>query len=761
MGTLNDFRKAIGFPQEDNNVADRFILTGGLNIEQPDSAGSPGSLIVCNNYEPVPDGGYRSKGGFEPVDGQVQPSAFVYQAVTVNVTNAANLPAVGAKVQVAASKYVYFLGYETVGGVTYMVFTQCLSSLMTSFYTSPIAAADIDYRGAIPNPTTLTTFGVGAFGATTSAATFLADPTRSYAYIVQARAIIMARITPVGGATCTGKALGVFDWGGFLFGVRNKADNSQALLFVATPNSWLQIGLGSIVYYTANSVQLNIGDTLTGNSSGATATITGVVTMFGTVGGGDATGYVTCNSVTGTFTAGEVLKVGATNVAKAPASGTIQQANTLPPGGSYRFARWNFSGVANNVRLYGVNGVGTAFELKDMGRYGLGTLVFTPIITGYGLTAATFNAAPATDTPTCIAEHKDQLFLGYNGGNLQHSGYQLPTSWTAVQGADQRTLGDDITNIVPDVNGTCIVTTRHRIFALYGDVNENFQLRDLATTFGAYANSAARISGCTFLTDEGLMFYDQAEQFGNFESVSLSKSINALLKAMMRNGAGVLEANVSRDKSMYRLYFDGGKVLSFCIVGSQLAGIGMCDYGQNVHNFWSVASTIPVNDLTPTPPPPEKIYCCGDDGYVYQDDTGGTFGATGTPISGGCQTQFYYGQDDVDHLKYYRRVFLDILGADVYTNLQVGAEYDDGYGYRTPEVLETVTRYLTGAVFDQNSLYGVGFYGGAGKNVLRKELHNSGVAISLIFAWSSAVAFPHTIQAVQIARAIRARRNWR
>jgi len=408
-----------------------------------------------------------------------------------------------------------------------------------------------------------------------------------------------------------------------------------------------------------------------------------------------------------------------------------------------------------------VTGQGSAIEFSFIDPFITQTVCLTPLITGVGLTAATFNSISFTDIPNKIAAWQDQLFLGYASGNLVHSGYQMPSNWTAVQGADTRALGEDITNMVEDVNNAMLITTRNRVRMLYGDVNENFQLRDIATTFGAYADTAQRIGGnVLFMTDEGLVSLTQSSQFGNFGEDAISKPVNSLLRQLMKSGNGVIESTVSRDHNMYRLYFDGGTCLSFCQSGDNLLGIGMCNYGQNVHHFWSNASTIAVNNFT-NAPPPERIYMCGDDGYVYEDDTGATFGALGTPISYAAQTQFYYGQQNIDVEKYYRRCYIDILGANVYTNLQVGAEYDDGYGYRTPEILETITRSLTGAVFDQNSVYGVGFYGSAGRNVLRKELHNSGVAISLTFSGTSAVAFPHTLQSASINYATRSRRHWR
>lgn len=762
MGDLKIFRERIGYPQEDNNITEKFGLEGGLDVELTDAIGAPGALIYCNNYEASTSGGYQSKAGCEPVDGSPQVSAYVYQAVRVTITTPASSPATGQIVGTggAGANTVYYLGNETIGGVQYMIFTCLLQALMTQFFDKTIAT-DGRLRGTIANGTGLFN-GAVQFGTSAAAATFIADNSKSYYYITLARSTVRALVLAVSGVTGgSGAALGVFDWNGKLWAFRNNAGGTAAALYVATGAGWAAVNLGSILYYNTGSVQINVGDVLTGATSAATTTVLSVVNMFGTVGGGDATGYVSTRTVAGVFVAGEILRVGGVAVAKIPASGNIRVNNTLPPGGSYRFRRWNFGGVANNVRMYGVNGVGTAFELATPILTVPVSVCFTPLITGTGLTAATFNSTPTTDTPNFIGAAHDQLFLGYPGGNLLHSGYQTPTNWTAVQGADDRALGEDITNIVEDINSAVLVTTRTRLRMLYGDVNENFQLRDIATTFGAFPNTASRIGGAVFLTDEGVMFWDQSAQFGNFAGVAISQGVKSLLRALIAAGQGVVEASINRDRSQYRLYFDGGVCLSFCINGTEPKGIGMCNYGINVHNVWSAASTIPVSDAAVPPPSPEKIYFCGDDGFVYLDDTGGTFGAIGSPITTGLQTQFYYGQDNQQNIKYYRSVKTDITGADAFTNLQVGAEYDDGYGYRTPEVFETITRALTGSVFDQSSLYGTGFYGGAGKNIIRKKLNNSGIAISLLYSSTSAIAFPHTLQAAAITKAVRARSIWR
>lgn len=861
--SLTQFRAAIGYPQEDNNASERFALGGGLSIEQVAAIGDPAKLLFCKNYEPNYAGGYRSKGGCEPVDGHRQPSAFVYILYPVTITNPANVPgSIGANVHMADGLRdvgPFFLGWETIGGQKYIVLTHTIRSLITSSYDHNLVSGR-DYREKFldvvmfPVGTTLWTGPASIaqnFGTVTGPAAFFGDVSRAALYIRLARKVARDLIQGIGNFQGIGRALGGFDLNGRVFGIRGLINPvADAGLFVAKgPGDgtgspligWNQLALGSIVYFVNNNNPALVeGATVT---IGATSMIAKRInTQFGTVGGGDACGYFSTGpaGITGGAVGnGVAIQVGGVTVATTPAAGPVVRANRLPAGGNYRFRRWNFGGNAYDTRMYGISGLDTAFEIWLPANAVWSTAVFTPLITGQGLDVATFNNAPVLDTPNIIAIAHDQLFVGYPGGNLSYSGYQTPADWQFVEGANQRYLGEDITNIIENINNTVLITTRNRTRMLYGDVTEQYQLRDLNTEAGAYAFTAVPIGGVALLSDEGVNFYDQQTEFGNFGGISLSQDINTLLKSYMSTGDGPLEATQQRDHSLYRLYFDGGTFFSFCIVGKELKGIGKCDMdlgsnivilettagtdysgslhtnfdstasfvvrnhvvrpvgaqslsihtvnqtidpakwpvGSNVYadnvvvgtvqsaavnsarNFWSAASTVTNGNYNLAPG--EKIYFCGDDGYLYEDDVGGSFGCLGTPIAFSLQNQFYCGQQNIDKMKYYRRGDFDVIGADAFTNLSIAAEYDDGYGYRSPEKPEVVTRAMTLSFFDQMALYGTGFYGGAGKNVIRKMLHGQGVGISILAFGESDIAFPHTLQAVKLNYATRTRQGWR
>lgn len=766
---LPSIRRRIGFPRQDNNFSERFILTGGLNIEEPSPGGDAGSLIFCQNFEPNFDGGYITKGGFEPIDGRRQPSAYYYQAykVAAIIGAPANKPTTIFQVVNDGVNFKVFLGFETIGGQLYLVTSAVLPSLITADWRQPGAAAPADIAPFGAGATISTGGGAFATLGTGDYITSIDNVGLAGRYISLARDYGRSLITPVGAGAGTGRACGVFDMAGQLYAIRNNSGDNFGDIWRTSQTGWILIPRSVLVFFSGLSADIQEGDTITNVAGTISMVVTRIIIQFGTTGTGDACGYFMTAAVTGAgapWTNGVVMRKGGTNIATTPAAGTVQSTIHLPRDGvsaptpptNYRFRRWNFSGkppslVGGGQRIYMVTAQSTAFEFDGA--------TLTPILTGLGLTAAVFNVTqPTQEKPTHLAIQADHLFLGYEGGGLQHSGLQQPLNWTAVQGADTRQTGDDIENLVENVNGTLMVQTRSRTGQIYGDVNENFQLRWNDAEAGGYPHTACKLTGAAvFLTDQGVMVQSTTNDFGNFASLSMSTLVNSLLRAAMRDGLGVTEATISRERSMYRLYFDNGRCLSFCIKGDQCVGIGYCDYGQAPHNFWSGPSTVSTGG---TNQPPERIlFCLGSDGYVWQDDSGGSFG--GSFIVGKVQTQFYRGQDNQALEKYYRQMLVDVLGADAYTNLSFSAEYDDGADYRTVEVAENITRYLAGGQYQAYSAYNQAFYGPSNKNIVRKQLHGQGVGVSFIFRFSSNISLPFTIQAIEFVAALRSRRGWR
>ncbi|HXI98178.1 MAG TPA: hypothetical protein VNG73_04490, partial [Gemmatimonadaceae bacterium] len=539
-------------------------------------------------------------------------SSFLYTLYPITRTNTANNPTfIGQQINQFSSPGVspYFLGWETLNGIDYIVLTNVVKSLVSTSYDNAVFT---DRFEDVVNFPTGTDLYIGTiyptdpkkfFATTSGPATFLKDLGKSRYYISLARKVARSQIKPVGGDGFSGPSRAVWEHNGSPYAIRDRANDNEARLFVAMggsdPQSWLELDLGYRIYFqnlASDTLKSDATVTLIEGDHGGvppasppaikhTCTVRTVVIMGGTIGAGDAFGYFSTDYIeNGAFYEfGTPMRADGITVAVTPVSGGgyVTAPNTLPANGDFRMKRWNFTGVKDNVRMYGISTVGTAFEIWIPSGYGNpGGIIFTPIITGQGLTTATFNydAVGGGDTPNRIEVSHDHLWLAYPGGNVSHSGYQTPGSWTVLKGADQRYLGDDVTNMIGNINNTMIITTKNRLRIMYGDVLENFQLRDLNTEAGAYANTAQPIGGVCFLTDEGINFYDQSANFGNYAGNSLSQAINSLLKAYMQTGVGALEAAIQRDHSFYRLYFSKGVCFTLCIVGKELKGLGKCEY---------------------------------------------------------------------------------------------------------------------------------------------------------------------------------------
>src|SRR5260370_1014365 len=185
--------------------------------------------------------------------------------------------------------------------------------------------------------------------------------------------------------------------------------------------------------------------------------------------------------------------------------------------------------------MYGVDGVNRAFEFD-------GT-VFCFIETGMG-----------TDAPNHVAAHKGFLFLSFPGGSLQNGGVGDPMTWSPRTGAQEIGIGDQITAIYSIKNQTLGVFGRNSVDLLYGASSANWVLGKHAARMGAVPYSIAEIDGqVTFVDNRGVFDLSNAETFGDFEDISLSKKVKTLVTSKAINLKAVA---LVREKSQLRLFFN-------------------------------------------------------------------------------------------------------------------------------------------------------------------------------------------------------------
>jgi hypothetical protein len=384
------------------------------------------------------------------------------------------------------------------------------------------------------------------------------------------------------------------------------------------------------------------GDTITGATSGATATVTRVALQSGSWAAGTAAGRLIFASDTGTFQA-ESLNI--TGYAGIATIGGDASAITLLPGGRFETIRTSFQGQADE-RIYGCDGVNRGFEFD-------GT-VFAPITTGM-----------PTDAPTHVAEFKKHLFFSF-AASAQHSGLGEPFTWTAITGAAELATGDNITAfaVQPGSQGTMAIFCRNRTHVLYGSSAQDWNLVSLKREVGAYAYTTQELGLTVLYDDRGIANLETTDQYGNFKGLTLSRMIQPFLN--QRRGSATASC-ISRDVSQYRLFFSDQFALYVTMDGQQVRGI-LQQFFQ--HKVECITSQEEVDGS-------ETIYFGSDDGFVYQLDKGTSH--DGAPIERRLGLHFFdNGSPRI--LKTFKDVAIEVKGIGF-------AKFQFGYqlGYNLPE----------------------------------------------------------------------------
>lgn len=356
---------------------------------------------------------------------------------------------------------------------------------------------------------------------------------------------------------------------------------------------------GLVAYWPMSIVEgeFEEGQTVTGGTSGATATINRVVVESGAFSTQDAAGRLIIGTVTsGPFQDDEDLT---TDTANATADGA-DAAITLSAGGRYDFRNYNFFGSADLKRMYGCNGKDRGFEFD-------GT-VFVPIATG-----------TTTDTPTRVEAHSNHLFFAFAGGSLQHSSIGNPYQWQVLTGAGELGIGEEITDLQGNVSGAMAVFGRNKVAVLFGTDSANWDFKTLADDAGAVAWTAQNIGSPIYLDNRGLRSLETTEKFGDFQIGTITQLVEPIFRAKKVAGVSPIGSIRVRDKDQYRLFWDDGTGLTVYFGRRTAEGypeILPFDLGVNL-----TCMTSGKDDDDGA-----EILLAGDDeGMVYQLDAGTSF----------------------------------------------------------------------------------------------------------------------------------------
>lgn len=599
-------------------------FNGGLNLETPAWDTPPGMLRDCLNYECGTEGGYQDIQGYERFDGRPAPSAASFTILDVTITGSIVVgDTVTGATSAATGVVIAVASYPDDASQFYLVLTKVTGSFNE-------ASEDLEVSAVVE-------------GNTDQVGYDNSGPTSKLTAQYKNLAADEYR-TDIAAVPGEGSVWGGFSLGSTKYAIRNNTGGATARLFSSSAAGWVLVDLGLEVAFTSGgTTAIAEGDTITGDVSGATATVERVQLTSGSWAGGDAAGWLTLSTQVGTFQA-ENLDVGA-----APNLATIggdSSAITLQPDGRLDYDISNFADPQGAARVYGADGVNTAWEFD-------GT-VFAKIRTGM-----------TDDTPDHVWVHKNHLFLSFDG-SLQHSGIGDPFAWSVVLGAAELATGYNITGLQTEPgsqgNAALLVACRQRLFILYGNDASDWNLVRYRRKVGAYEWTIQQLGYTLFLDDRGITDLQTVQRYGNFDHSTLSRLIRKLINRLKSTAVA---SCVVREKNQYRLFFSDESAIYVTMDGSKIRGMMPVQLNDLVTTIWSEED----------PNGQEEVYFGSDDGFVYQMECGTSF--DGDNIYAYLQTQFDNARS-IEWLKdFHAPVTVEARGTG-YAELELSYQLDYG-----------------------------------------------------------------------------------
>lgn len=506
-----------------------------------------------------------------------------------------------------------------------------------------------------------------------------------------------------------------------------------------------------ILYFENGSVPVDEGASMEGVTSSATATAYRVVIIDGTFEGGDASGYFSIsNDHSGTFVAGEDIKVGSTVCAQVVGSGdtTGNIHSMLNAAGTpkLRYVKYNFSGFENREAVYFVTGTSYAFEffydeVNDV-------YVVTPIKTMIGIDD--FNDADPEDTPDYIAVNRNTLFLGYNGGSIQNSASGDPLDFRAIVGYDEKSIGEDITNFVPEIGGSLLISAKNSWWALYGDNQQNYDLQLISSDVGALPDTVSSAAGVLFLDAQGLTTLQQAAEFGNWSVNALTKSIDKKMQWLLKYCTPVKTLMI-RDRSIVRFFFDqtisaendSDPVTLWLAVKFGKGGIEGYTFGSYNRRIVDVCE----GEMTMVDGRPQtrEVFFLATDGYVYRDEQNCV--ADDEYLTYSIDTTVLVGRSKGVN-KHWHEVFFDAYSQSI-SSADVEMTFHDSNGYRRKAPARSITLSSETSYWDSNN-WDSAYWDSTGGNIVRMKMMGLGVGVSFNITGSKFNSPPDFYRSVKL-----------
>jgi hypothetical protein len=430
---------------------------------------------------------------------------------------------------------------------------------------------------------------------------------------------------------------------------------------------------------------------------GATSTTTGTVAY--TIPQDTQAGYIAFNGpLTGGtgFTTNEALKTvisgTGTTFGTAAANSTVF---ALPGGtqGFYRFENANFYATTTTYNVYGVNGVGPAFQIDQ-------NQLVVPIL----LPLVTLVGQPPANNPFLLKAYQNFLFLGFPGGIYQQTVAGSPLQFDGFLGAAEFSVGDELTGMFSMVGPNLIIPTKHSAFALSGNSDANFVQSLIAEKAGALLYSGQLLDTVYAINNLGVTSLSRTQSYGNFVGSTVSQLVQPLITALRQN---FNDSTIVRASNQVRFYFNDGSCLIMYVPGlgqqnkawsAIESGVtAQFGYANYPHPIYNICNSEDNNNL-------EVGYFSfsNGDGYVYQDRSGPSF--DGTAVTSYLRLAFNnVGTPAVR--KYFRRGDLEINAS-----AQIALKFAADFSYSNQESSSAVQNLTANTIPAINVFGGGGFW---------------------------------------------------
>ncbi len=655
-----------------------FPLVGGLDVESAQLSRKPGQVMGGTNYESVTENGYERLGGFERLDGRPRPSDstfLIIQAVT----------------EFSGAIVGTDLNGQTSGATARLIGLRGTNQLALTKVVGTFSAGENIREGATV---------LGVYDAPADDYTSVDDNV----YAALAEADYRADIGAVPGS---GDIRGIAWLDTTCYAWRDNVGATALAIYKSSAAGWVLVALNEEIAFSNANTSVAEGDTLT--QGGVTATVLRVVVQTGSLASGVNTGrLIISGRLGGNYVAGAATSTGGGALTLSGA----QTAITLLPGGRLDLFNFNFTGSTAAERIYGADGVNRGFEFD-------GT-VLVPINTGM-----------VVDTPRHVYVHRNQLFYSF-GGSVQHSGPGTPYVWTAVLGAAELAVGQDVTGFqgAPGDASTSalLIFSLTRSMVLYGSSSGDWKLTAFNDKVGAMRWSNQNIGSPIVMDAQGISAVAQSQQFGNFQRPPISNRIRRFLQNRV-----VTASVVNRAKARMRIFFADGEGVSITAIGDSLAFMPI-NYGK-VISFACEANIAGVS----------RTFFGSTDGYVYEADRGRSFDseeviawmklAFNVVKSPGVKKRFRWA--DVE------------IKTQTATTLQVQGEYS--LGAIDVGLTDVYSKDIAGlgGQYDLSD-WDESYYDGPGQTSAKFRLDGTGTSLSLTFYTEAADELPHELQSCNV-----------